>query len=227
MCLSRAGRITPHVTSCDCGCVTQPSEIPPRFLSPGRRIRAAPVPGSLCQWCSLACPRSSVQPGVGLIWCSLERPRRARLRSSSRVSGVTEHNQQAGDVRPDRSGTGQRRLGANSEWRRADSDGTERTSADSGSGGAERGVVAMASAGARPWLLLVGVLAGLLVLAGAGQLVCALYLLLKAPRPAVNGAAIAAGFWVSTANCHRQLTTTRQSAADQHDIRAVSRVHSH
>ena len=38
-------------------------------------------------------------------------------------------------------------------------------------------------------------MAGLLVLAGAGQLICVLYLLLKASRLAVNGAAIAARFW--------------------------------
>ena len=55
----------------------------------------------------------------------------------------------------------------------------------------------MASAGARGWLVLAGLLASLLLLAGVAQLVCGLYLLLKAPRPAVNGATIAAGFWVS------------------------------
>ncbi|XP_043219558.1 formin-like protein 5 [Amphibalanus amphitrite] len=53
----------------------------------------------------------------------------------------------------------------------------------------------MAPVGARSWMLLAGLLAAVLLLAGVGQLVCGLYLLLKAPRPAVNGATIAAGLW--------------------------------
>ena len=60
-----------------------------------------------------------------------------------------------------------------------------------------------AVAGARLCLLAAGLLAGLLLLAGVCQLVCGLFLLLKAPRPAVNGAAIAAGVWVSQKHHHR------------------------